>query len=71
MKSRFHEENIMIGVMISEEEYKEYQCLKKKNTPMNKIKGLYHKHCPVCNYVVDNIVPTQNYCDSCGQKFNR
>ena len=25
--------------------------------------------CPICKYVVDNVVPKQNYCDRCGQKL--
>ena len=26
-------------------------------------------HCPVCGYVVDYKVPTQTYCDRCGQRL--
>lgn len=59
----------MIGVMISEEEYKEYMNLKKKNKPMQKHRSSYYKRCPVCWYVVDNAVPPQNYCDRCGQRL--
>lgn len=63
----------MIGIMITEEEYQEYQFLKKKNTPVHKIQRgkicFSNKYCPACNYVVDNAVPPQNYCDNCGQKF--
>ena len=29
----------MLGVIVSKEEYEEYQILKKKNTPMRKIDG--------------------------------
>lgn len=60
----------MLGVIISKEEYEEYQILKKKNTPMRKIGRGWNRHCPTCNYVVDNAVPKQYYCDRCGQKFS-
>lgn len=59
----------MLGVIISKEEYEEYQILKKKNTPMRKIGKGWNRHCPTCNYVVDNAVPKQNYCDKCGQRL--
>ena len=61
----------VLGVIISREEYDEYIKLKQKNTPMKKRKiyGQRNFHCPSCNYVVDNIVPTQNYCDRCGQRL--
>ena len=59
----------MIGVLISEEEYEEYQYLKKKNTPMKKRKIGCHRRCPECSYVVDDAVPTQKYCDRCGQRI--
>lgn len=58
----------MLGVMISKEEYEEYMRLKKKDTPMQK-KQLWNMHCPVCDYVVDDVVPKQNYCDRCGQRL--
>lgn len=54
-------------VILSKREYEEYLELKKKNTPMRKI----NSRCPVCNYVVDNAVPKQNYCDRCGQALIR
>ena len=60
----------MLGVIISKEEYDEYQSLKKKNTPMKKINSRLHKYCPICDYVVDNVVPTQKYCDRCGQRLH-
>ena len=59
----------MLGILISEREYQEYQELKKKNTPMKKRKNGWSRRCPICNYVVDDCVPTQNYCDRCGQKI--
>jgi uncharacterized OB-fold protein len=63
----------MIGVIISKKEYEEYQQLKKKDTPMKKKyigqKRIRMTICPVCNYVVDNAVPRQNYCDRCGQRL--
>lgn len=59
----------MIGIMITEEEYYEYQQLKIKNTPIKKIQRYFRKHCPICDYVVDNAVPPQNYCDKCGQRL--
>lgn len=60
--------NNILGVVISEEDYKEFQKLKKKNTPMKKIIRR-NKHCPICNYVLDNAVPKQSYCDNCGQRL--
>lgn len=63
----------MLGVIISKTEYEEYQQLKKKNTPMKKKyigkRRISMKICPVCSYVVDNAVPTQKYCDRCGQRL--
>lgn len=59
----------MLGVIISKEEYEEYQILKMKNTPAKKVDGKWNKHCPICDYVVDNAVPPQNYCDKCGQRL--
>lgn len=58
----------VLGIIISKEEYDKYLELKKKNTPIKKIRGVI-KRCPVCNYAVDNAVPKQNYCDRCGQKL--
>ena len=60
----------MLGITISKEAYEEYLELKKKNTPMQKERrGLYYKYCPVYGYPADRIVPTQNYCDRCGQRL--
>lgn len=59
----------MIGITISEEEYKEYMALKKKDTPMKKDKFYGIRRCPVCRYIVDYAVPPQYYCDRCGQKL--
>lgn len=59
----------MLGVMISKEEYEEYMYLKTKNTPMGKKYFCNNKHCPICGYVVDNVVPKQYYCDRCGQRL--
>ena len=56
-------------IMIPEKEYIEYLELKRKNTPMKKVLIGYHLRCPVCNYVVDNAVPKQKYCDRCGQRL--
>ena len=62
----------MIGVIISEEEYRDYISLKSKNTALKKRSiGRHNKYCPVCGYVVDNAVPPQNYCDRCGQRLVR
>ena len=62
----------MIGVIISEKEYREYIGLKSQNTPLEKRRiGKHRKLCPVCGYVVDNAVPPQNYCDRCGQRLMR
>ena len=57
-------------VILSKREYEEYLELKKKNTPMRKI-GRIDSRCPVCNYIVDDCVPKQNYCDKCGQRLIR
>lgn len=59
----------VLGVIISHGEYKEYMKLKNKNTPMKKIHDLYNYHCPVCNYVVDDGIPPQRFCDNCGQRL--
>lgn len=59
----------VLGVIISREEYDEYIKLKQKNTPMRKIDRGWNKRCPMCNYVVDNAVPKQYYCDRCGQRL--
>ena len=59
----------MLGVIISKEAYDDYMCLKNKNTPMKKRHVGEYKRCPICNYVVDNAVPTQSYCDRCGQRL--
>ena len=59
----------MLGVLISKEEYEEYQILKKKNTPMRKIDCRWNRRCPMCSYVVDSAVPKQYYCDRCGQNL--
>lgn len=56
-------------VVISKKEYDDYLALKRKNTPMQKKYSRNYKRCPVCNYVVDNAVPTQRYCDRCGQRL--
>lgn len=61
--------NCILGVTISKDEYDKYLELKKKDTPMKKIFGAYNKRCPICNYVVDNAVPKQKYCDRCGQRL--
>lgn len=61
----------MLGVVISKEEYEDYQYLKKKNTARRKKYVGNYKRCPECNYVVDNAVPKQYYCDRCGQRLER
>lgn len=61
----------MIGVIISEKEYREYMNLKEKDKQMEKIYYYGTKHCPECGYVVDYRVPPQNYCDNCGQRLVR
>ena len=60
---------IMAFYIISGEEYEEYKELKRKNKPMRKLLGYDKCYCPVCNYVVDNCVPRQNYCHKCGQRL--
>ncbi len=56
-------------VAISKKEYDYYLELQRKDTPMKKKYMDNNNHCPVCNYVVDNAVPTQKYCDRCGQRL--
>lgn len=42
--------------------------LNRRNTPIAKVHdGCFIKRCPICNYVVDKNVPSQRFCDSCGQ----
>ena len=59
----------ILGIMIPKKDYEEYMCLKKKNTPLKKEYYDNNNHCPTCNYVVDNAVPKQKYCDRCGQRL--
>jgi hypothetical protein len=59
----------VLGVAITREEYDEYLKLKKKNKQMKKESYRGLKHCPACWYVVDYGVPTQQYCDRCGQRL--
>ena len=60
--------NIM-QYILNEDEYNEYKILKYKNTPMKKVQVGNYLKCPVCGYIVDNNVPTQKYCDNCGQRL--
>ncbi|RHI25628.1 hypothetical protein DW172_02795 [Agathobacter rectalis] len=55
--------------ILNEDEYNEYKILKYKNTPMKKVQVGNYLKCPVCRYIVDNNVPTQKYCDNCGQRL--
>lgn len=67
---RLKEREEMIGRRITIREREEYQKLKAKNRKMRKYVGFDHRiHCPVCSYVVDYNVPTQAYCDRCGQRL--
>jgi len=60
----------MIGCRFNIREWEEYQRLKAKNIKRCKYMGYDHlMHCPVCGYVVDHKVPTQAYCDRCGQRL--
>lgn len=58
-----------IGVILTNKEYENYLELKKKNTPVKKVRGQYYTRCPMCAYVLDNAVPSQKYCDNCGQRL--
>lgn len=51
---------------ILEEEVAKYR---RRETPERKIFWKGFRHCPICDYVVDNKVPSQNYCDRCGQRL--
>ena len=62
-------DNGVLGILISSKDFNEYIKLKRKNTPMKKLREYGRKRCPVCKYIVDNAVPTQNYCDRCGQRL--
>lgn len=67
---RLKEQEYTIGPRITVGEWEEYQRLRAKNTKMRKVVGYDHRiHCPVCGYVVDHKVPTQTYCDRCGQRL--
>lgn len=67
---RLKEREEMIGRRFTIREWEEYQKLKAKNRKMGKYVGYDHRiHCPVCGYVVDYKVPTQTYCDRCGQRL--
>lgn len=52
-----------------EEEIDEYKKREEREKPMRKIFKNGFRHCPKCDYVVDNKVPSQNYCDRCGQRL--
>ena len=56
-------------IMISKSEYEEYCRLKEKDSPKLKKRVNYRKYCPVCGYLVDDLVPPQKYCDRCGQRL--
>lgn len=67
---RLKERENMIGRIFTIREWEEYQKLKVKNTKKCKYIGYdLLMHCPVCGYVVDHKVPTQTYCDRCGQRL--
>ena len=51
---------------ILEEEVAKHE---RRETPERKIFWKGFRHCPICDYVVDNKVPSQNYCDRCGQRL--
>lgn len=61
----------VLGVVISRDEYNKYLELNKRDTPVKKIidKKRHVLRCPACNYVVDNAVPKQKFCDRCGQRL--
>lgn len=67
---RLKEQENVVRYGITKEEWVEYRRLKIKNTKKCKYMGYDHlMHCPVCGYVVDHKVPTQTYCDRCGQRL--
>lgn len=67
---RLKEQENTTGCRITIRELAEYRMLKGKNRKMGKYVGFDHRmHCPVCGYVVDYKVPTQAYCDRCGQRL--
>lgn len=67
---RLKEQEDTIGRRIAIRELAEYRMLKAKNRKMEKYVSFDNRmHCPVCGYVVDYKVPTQTYCDRCGQRL--
>ena len=56
-------------VVISKSEYEEYCRLREKDSPKLKKRVNCRKYCPVCGYLVDDLVPPQKYCDRCGQRL--
>lgn len=68
---QLYEEQEVITYSITEEAYKEYQKLKQKEQPREPVSGIRDnkQHCPSCNYVVNDGVPKQRYCDGCGQRL--
>ena len=67
---RLKEQEDTIGRRITIRELAEYRMLRAKNRKMGKYVSFDHRmHCPVCGYVVDYKVPTQTYCDRCGQRL--
>nr|DAZ13756.1 MAG TPA: DNA-directed RNA polymerase [Caudoviricetes sp.] len=52
-----------------ERQIDKYEEIKERNKPRRKIFRNGFWHCPTCGYVVDNRIPSQYYCDRCGQKL--
>lgn len=68
---QLYEEQEVKTYCITEEAFKEYQYLKTKERPRKPEYGIRDnkQHCPACNYVINDGVPKQRYCDGCGQRL--
>lgn len=54
---------------LSQEEYANYLSLSGRDKAMRKVYKNGGFICPVCNYIVDLNVPSQNFCNNCGQRL--
>lgn len=57
-------------LILVDDEIDEYKKLKERDEPMLKIFKNGLRRCPKYDYVVDYNVPSQRYCDRCGQRLS-
>ena len=54
---------------VTHDEYARYKQFLKRDKPRYKVYRDGFIRCPACDYVVDNCVSCQNFCDRCGQRL--